>query len=464
MGTNRHMRITQQASLYPALLVLVALLVLSTGPLSSGVRAIAPQIQPSIFTVNSTADAVDANPGDGTCSDLAGRCTLRAAILEANALAGADTINLPAGIYTLSIGGSFEDFGATGDLDITDHLTISGVGAGLTTVDGGGLDRVFHVDPLAPINAPTITVAISGLTIRNGSVGGVRNRGSLTMSAVVVRDNQDGCWGGAIANQGTIWLIDSTVAGNTEASCGAGGFSNNIGTATIANSTISGNVAGGNFGDGAGIHATGGNLTIVNSTISGNSARRHGGGISMDGGATVILDNVTMVSNVADSDSNGDGNGGGVWNLNGVFKSKNTIIAGNVDTGGENPDCYGNTSSQGYNLVQVTSGCVISGDATGNLVGIDPLLGPLANNGGPTFTHALLPGSPAINHVPVAQCKDSLGNALTTDQRGVPRPQGGACDIGAFELLVAVPAAATSLKTARDTDGAAGVALSIPQV
>jgi len=89
-------------------------------------------VQAATFTVNSMADTIDANPGDGICNDGTGNCTLRAAIQETNALAGLDTINLPSGNYTLSIAGTGEDAAATGDLDITDNLTITGAEVGCT--------------------------------------------------------------------------------------------------------------------------------------------------------------------------------------------------------------------------------------------------------------------------------------------------------------------------------------------
>src|SRR3989442_8077572 len=99
------------------------------------------------FTINSTVDAVDASPGDGVCAEATGACTLRAAIMETNALPGTDTITLPAGTYTLTIPGAGEDASATGDLDITDVLTISGAGADSTIIDGAHLDRVLHMSP-----------------------------------------------------------------------------------------------------------------------------------------------------------------------------------------------------------------------------------------------------------------------------------------------------------------------------
>src|SRR5439155_13257839 len=123
------------------------------------------------FTVNSTIDAVDANPGDGICDDGGGRCTLRAAIMEANALPGVDMIVLPAGTYTLSIPGAGEDVGATGDLDITDDVRIAGsliVNGGAepaSIVDAAGLDRVIHV-------VGSVSVEMSGVELRNGDVSG----------------------------------------------------------------------------------------------------------------------------------------------------------------------------------------------------------------------------------------------------------------------------------------------------
>ena len=168
------------------------------------------------FTVGSTADAVDASPGDGVCDDGAGSCTLRAVIQEANALAGADTITLPAGTYTLTIAGTAEDADATGDLDITDELTITGAGEAVTIIDGGGLDRVFHV--IAG------TVEISDATIRNGMAspdddgGGIRNLGTLTLANVTVSDNT-ARFGGGIFNDpnATLTFDNTTVTSNTAA-------------------------------------------------------------------------------------------------------------------------------------------------------------------------------------------------------------------------------------------------------
>src|SRR5262249_18835387 len=136
-------------------------------------------------------------PGDGSCVAVGGGCTLRAAIQEANALAGADAITVPAGTYLLTLAGQNEDTGATGDLDIRSPLPITGAGAATTIVDGNDIDRVFQTS-VGP-------VAISGLTIQNGSVvnnqgGGIlHNSGPLTLTDVIVTGNE-AARGGGIAN------------------------------------------------------------------------------------------------------------------------------------------------------------------------------------------------------------------------------------------------------------------------
>ena len=158
-------------------------------------------------------DAVDAHPGDGICATATGECTLRAAIQETNALPGGDQIFVPGAVYTITIPGAGEDCGASGDLDITDNLTITGAGAQGTVVDAGGLDRVFQVLPPQSqcggtgVSSPNVT--ISGLTIRNGNVadngGGIYNSipgaqgGLLTLVDVIVTGNS-ATFGGGIFN------------------------------------------------------------------------------------------------------------------------------------------------------------------------------------------------------------------------------------------------------------------------
>ena len=443
-------------------LAILFVLALSTGSPD------AVQAQETTFTVNSIADDVDATPGDGICDDGAGNCTVRAAIQEANTLAGADTIDLPAGTYTLDISGTNEDNSTTGDLDIKSDLTINGAGSSTTTIDGGGIDRVLqiHTGTVVEINGVTLTnggavafaggIFISGaLTLtssrvisntadRHGGItisvsstgastindsiisanaasvgrgGGIGNGGTLTISGSTIGANTANGAGGGLVNEpgGDLTINGTTVIDNSAALTGGGFFLRSGGTAAISTTTISGNTA----SDTGGGAINGGALTLTNTTVSGNNAGNRAGGIANIGGIgdspSVTLTNSTISGNSASE-------GGGVMNQGGSIVLVNTIIAKNTPGG----DCllFSNLTSLGHNL---------DGDNTCNLTdpddlsGIDPSLGPLQKNGGPTLTHALLVGSPAIDAVPVVDC------TVTTDQRGVFRPQGSACDIGAFE-------------------------------
>ena len=171
-------------------------------------------------------------------------------------------------------------------------------------------------------------------------------------------------------------------------------------------------------------------LTINNSIISGNMAGE-GAGIYNNFypfANLVKLNNSTVSNNAARGGFYG---GGGIWS-GGIMTLQNTILVGN-SSDFATADCIGSIDSLGYNLLGNTSGCIFT-PSNGDLIGVDPMLDLLQNNGGSTFTHALLPGSPAIDAGNPAGCTDQDGNLLTTDQRGVARPQGTHCDIGAFEL------------------------------
>lgn len=358
--------------------------------------------QAAIFIVNSTADSVDANPGNGVCADGSGVCTLRAAIMEANALPGTDTITLPAGTYTLTIPGFNEDFNATGDLDIDSDLTITGAGANMTIIDAGGIDRVLDIRPVNATN-----VHISGLTVTHGSAGPITTSGGgilaqgtlLTLTNVTVRGNTAD-YGGGIFVGGSVTLNNCTVSGNT-ALAGGGGIINYInGSVTLNNSTISGNSAG--YGGGIAASNFGNTLFLNNSTVSGNT----GGGLNQQAG-TVVIKNTIL-------DNNGR-------NCTFQVQSQN---AGALVSLGHNLST--DTSCEPAHIIEPN----VSGglDQPTDLNNTPALLAPLALNApGSTKTHALLPGSPAI---------DKGGDCSPTDQRGVPRPQGAACDIGAYEVGV----------------------------
>ena len=198
----------------------------------------------------------------------------------------------------------------------------------------------------------------------------------------------------------------------------------------MIDSTINGNSSG---SAGGGIRQNAANLEVVNSTLSGNRARRQGGGISSDNLSLLTVAYTTL------SDNTAGGAGGGVADADTAVSTQiltGTLLAGNVARAGK-PDCDGTFTSGGDNLLGDGAGCLLwpSGGHAGDEVGqepalLDPHLGPLASNGGPTQTMVLLPGSPAIDHggTLAAGCP-------ATDQRGVSRPQGAACDIGAYEFI-----------------------------
>ena len=375
------------------------------------------------FVVNTTADTADAVPGDGICADSGKACSLRAAVQEANALAGPDTIQLGAATYVLS-GAAGDDVALSGDLDITGDLTLTGAGTASTIIDGGGVDRVLDIDP----SGAGVNVTIANLTVRGGSAageagGGIRNRGTLSLNNVTLAANSSGINGGGLLNIGTLTLTNTTVSGNTSTADGGGIYNGGGSTLTITASTLSGNSANSAGRNGGGIfNASAAIAALTNVTVSGNRANSSGGGVFNSGG-TATLVNVTLGDNAATA-------GGGISNVAGTTTLTNTLIAGS--TGG---NCSGAITSGGNNL---DSGSTCAFAAAGDLSNQDPLLGVLANNGGATQTRALSAGSPAIDAGSNAACP-------ATDQRGVARPfpAGGICDIGAFEFRPPVDLAIT---------------------
>jgi CSLREA domain-containing protein len=169
----------------------------------------------ALFKVNSTEDFGDADPGDGVCMTLTGACTLRAAVQEANALAGADEIRLKPAVYRLTNTGADEDLAATGDLDITDSVTIKGKGDTMTVVDGHHSDRVFHIIGPGPV------VSFVGLKIQNGAVlgvgGGISNEGAtLIVNSCTITNNiiVGICGGGVYSSEGSLKILSSRVIQN----------------------------------------------------------------------------------------------------------------------------------------------------------------------------------------------------------------------------------------------------------
>lgn len=501
------------------------------------------------FTVSTSADTFDAFTGDGFASDIFGATSLRAAVQEANALPGPDTINLGAGTYFLFNVG-VDDTAVFGDLDISGNLTIIGAGASQTVIDADDIDRVLHILPGAD-------VSITGVTIRNGSAfnaGGILNEGRLTLTDSIVEDNSvggaDNSVGGGIGNLGVLTLdgvrvrnnfaevnggglynsggvvtaIDSTFSNNTAdedggglsifngsltvdggeitdnvAGLDGGGISIENAPVTLTETTVSGNTAG---DDGGGLNVFGlGNLRVwsstitdnsavgfgggvrnanavfglLDSTISGNSAGQRGGGLDndlamaevinslftgnsaeLDGGGINNFEGLLAVSNSTLSGNSAVRSGGGLFNttnatatiVNATITANAAGFGGGIDTGGSlglgNTIIAGNTAdtlandllgiatSIGNNLLgQFNGSAGLIDSINGDLVGseefpFDPLLGPLADNGGPTLSHALLEDSPAID-------AGRIDGAARRDQTGSRRNRDGDVD-GLFDV------------------------------
>ena len=387
------------------------------------------------INVDTTADTVATD----------GACSLREAVNNVNATADttggdcaagdgtADTIILPAGTYTLT-GAILEDLNASGDLDISKAVTIQGAGATATFIDGNGTvtsDRVIHV-------TAAVTLTLDGVTITGGSAstdgGGIYSSGAVTVTNSTISGNSAVLDSGGIFSVGAVTVTDSTISGNsatfnfggiysegallvTDSTISANSAGNHVGgifsnsAVTVTNSTISGNSA---VNDSGGIFSNGA-VTVTNSTVSGNSAGLDGGGIySKD---VVTLTNSTITGNSAPT-------GGGVYAASGTITLTNSIIAGN--TGGDCAVGGGSFSSSGGNIDSDNSCNLLHATDLPGQTTEQINLGPLADNGGSTFTHALLTGSVAID-----AANGCAG--LTEDQRGTTRPSGSGCDIGAYE-------------------------------
>ena len=492
--------------------------------------------QAATLTVNTASDELNTN----------GQCSLREAVTNINssstthsdcAPSGAygtgDTITVPAGTYTITIAGAGEELNATGDYDILKSVAIVGAGSSSTFINGGGLDRVFHIDPVGQGFGTVVSVSIAGVTITGGLAtgvygGGIHNFGTLTVTNSIITGNtatgsvygggifnywgsatslsitnstisgnSAGAGGGGIYAGGTITITNSTITLNTASGHGGGiqtgggtlviidsiissntalagydyvggGIYNEGGTTSITNSSITGNTAnrgGGIFNSdrvtvtnstisenigynmGGGIYNAGtltlaestlsgnsanqgdgwggglfnsGSASLTNNTISGNQAVNYGGGIFTQPGSTNSIESCTVVNNTNINSSSGAGIFGNGYSAHNI---RNTILSNNTNSIGSS-NCYQTFVSLGHNIS--SDGNCSNFNQTGDMQNTDPLLSPLQDNGGPTMTHMLLAGSPAMD------AGDPI-NFPATDQRGVARPGGSGPDIGAVE-------------------------------
>lgn len=400
------------------------------------------EISLAVLVVNTTADT-----NDNSCDALgtgAGNkdCTLREAV---QAAAPGDTITFQlndagcvGGVCTIQL--------ESGLPNINKDLIIAGTGANSLTIKrnpAAAPFRIFAV--LRNTNATISNLTVSGGSDGDFGGGGVVNVGNLNLTSVVISGNSatNSKGGGGIRNSGTLVLRDSTVSENF-GDYGGGGAYNSGGTLTILNSTLSGNTG----TSGAGVYNNSGTINVINSTVSGNTASFDCGGIYVENSSSITLANATVTKNASQGV-------GGVCNNGSTVNLRNTIVAGNTSANAGTPDLSGSITSHGYNLIGNSNGSNFAANA-GDQIGtaqnpINPQLGELADNGGATKTHALLPGSPAVDKGGNALAADQSGDALTTDQRGAgyPRVADGSgdgqaiVDAGAFEYQSAPPTAAT---------------------
>lgn len=313
----------------------------------AGYLLASPQSAATMATlnVNSTADTVDVSPGDGVCLDLSGNCSVRAAVMEANALAGPDTITIPAGTYTLTRAPFDDEFNfdganeSTGDIDIlNDAVTIIGAGAASTIIDGGNIDRIFDINSGFTFSPGTPgNVTIEGVTLRAGN-SPTDSFGFFHSGGAIQIDGLD--WNTFVPANISLTVVDSVIMNNKAAGAGGGIASFNAASVIIEGTSFSGNEStnsqgGGLFYDGAGDPGVR-TLTITNSTFSGNKALNgtfgSGGGVWTGGSATVDINNSTFSGNQAGA------NGGGIF--------ADAFLASNSKTFEKNR-FLGNTSKQG---------------------------------------------------------------------------------------------------------------------
>ena len=340
---------------------------------------------------------------------------------------GGGTVTVSGGAFTGNVategGGLWSNATLTIQPDRDVMPLVSGnVGRGPDAANGGG---GVYAESGATVTITSATISDNRATGAAGSGGGILVAPDASVSVTLGeitgnRANRAGA--GVEVAGGAASLSEVSVVGNAIATAnpgnGGGLHVGGAGVATVSRSTFADNSA----DEGGGLWISGpGSLDLDNSTVSGNAADAMGGGVYDDGGADIAIRSTTVVNNSAGS--NGGGLGQGSVARDRTFSFQNTIV-GNNTAGGQGDDCSGTFESGGFNLIEDTEGCTINGDTASNVTGQDPMVGPLADNGGPTATHALLDGSPAI---------DAGQSSFDVDQRNQPRND-GQDDIGAFEM------------------------------
>jgi hypothetical protein len=396
---------------------------------------------PDDFSVNATCSLREAVQSVNIAADFGG-CI---ATIALNPYGTADEIDVPAGLYKLSRAGAGEDLNSTGDLDLRKAVKIVGAGdspAG-TEIDADNIDRVLDL----PSVAGSVAVTVQGLTLSDGNApaangGAIRVSdldGSIKVQESTIESSDAGLKGGAIYFEGAtsptpINVVDSELVGNSAADDGGAiQYGNSTSQAAIERSSLIGNTAG---AEGGGLYLSALDLgpfpsiRIINSTFAGNSAVEGGGAVGLGGGKQQVF---SQFSTYAGNTTPAAGQGGAFRTDTGGATADEvflfaTILAGNTAAGVPS-SCGGPAGLYFPNYsVASDSSCPLTG--TANLLGTDPLVAPLAANGGPTRTMGLYDTSPAIDHVPTMNCTMF---PMMIDQRSQPRPLGGACDAGAFE-------------------------------
>ncbi len=317
-----------------------------------------------------------------------------------------------------------------GALNVATSLNLIGPGADQLTIDGGGTSRIFFA---SDNTISVVDVEISGLTLTGGNAfagGAIQASENLTIRESVFYGNSADNRGGAVSASQTLRILDSSFFDNIAQGSG-GAVSAILAETSIYDSTFSNNSAGG----GGAISAGRGTLTVESSTFSNNVSDGSGGAVSWSAGQLDIRHS-TITGNVADANDDGSGYGGGLFvSGGGTWQMNHTIVAGNTDRSDIAPDIgLADGMAVSHSLIGDSTGALFL-DLNGNVVGtaaepVDPRLGPLTDNGGPTLTHALRIGSPARN-----AGDPTFAGPPDFDQRGMgfARVKGGRIDIGAVE-------------------------------